>query len=279
MGLEAAVGPVGGPRLALQAAGGALSIEMDPATGVIVAVLGSRFLDDPQRAPAVGRRRTRRGARVGAAARVRGPLVTAGSAFGRPLRDLLGRTRFPSGAAATARVAAPGGGRPRPAGLERGRPARSRLDRRHDRPLVRTGPRRRAGRAGRPRLGDPHGHRRSGAGHGPRQLDRQPRRPERGSRSWSRRSAASSATRGTPGATAPDGGGLRGGCADPGSCCAARVARGTGDPASYQPRVDRPRAWVRWRHPNRRGRARAGARPADRGRSWSRAGGRHRAPQ
>jgi hypothetical protein len=30
-------------------AGGALSVEMDPATGVIVAVLGSRFFDDPQR--------------------------------------------------------------------------------------------------------------------------------------------------------------------------------------------------------------------------------------
>ena len=97
MGLEAAVGPVGGPRLALQAAGGALSIDMDPATGVIVAVLGSRFLDDPnERRRWLAAERAAR-ARVGAAARVRGPLVTAGSAFGRSLRDLLGRTRFPSG--------------------------------------------------------------------------------------------------------------------------------------------------------------------------------------
>ena len=34
LGLETAVGPDGGQRLALQAAGGALSVEMDPATGV-----------------------------------------------------------------------------------------------------------------------------------------------------------------------------------------------------------------------------------------------------
>jgi len=49
LGLETAGGRDGRQRLGLQVAGGALSVEMDPATGVIVAVLGSRFFDDPQR--------------------------------------------------------------------------------------------------------------------------------------------------------------------------------------------------------------------------------------
>ena len=49
LGLEMVRGTDGGPRLALQAAGGALCAELDPATGVVTAVLGSRFLDDPHR--------------------------------------------------------------------------------------------------------------------------------------------------------------------------------------------------------------------------------------
>ncbi len=97
MGLEAAVGPVGGPRLALQAAGGALVHRPGSGDGCDRRRAGVPLPRRSERAPAVARRRTRRGARVGAAARVRGPLVTAGSAFGRSLRDLLGRTRFPSG--------------------------------------------------------------------------------------------------------------------------------------------------------------------------------------
>jgi hypothetical protein len=49
LGLEIVVGQDGEARLGLQAAGGALSVELDPDRGTVTAVLGSRFLDDPRR--------------------------------------------------------------------------------------------------------------------------------------------------------------------------------------------------------------------------------------
>jgi hypothetical protein len=47
--LDVAFATDGRPRFGLQAAGGALSVELDPATGAVTGVLGSRFLTEPGR--------------------------------------------------------------------------------------------------------------------------------------------------------------------------------------------------------------------------------------
>ena len=49
VGLDVVVAADGRPRFGLQAAGGALSVELDPATGAVTGVLGSRFLAEPGR--------------------------------------------------------------------------------------------------------------------------------------------------------------------------------------------------------------------------------------
>jgi hypothetical protein len=49
VGLEVTVAPGSRPRVGMQAAGGALCVELDPVTGAVTGVLGSRFLADPQR--------------------------------------------------------------------------------------------------------------------------------------------------------------------------------------------------------------------------------------
>jgi hypothetical protein len=49
VGLEVSIASDGRPRFGLQAAGGALCVELDPATGAVTGVLGSRFLADSRR--------------------------------------------------------------------------------------------------------------------------------------------------------------------------------------------------------------------------------------
>jgi hypothetical protein len=49
VGLEVVIAEDGRPRVGLQAAGGALCVELDPATGAVLGVLGSRFLAETRR--------------------------------------------------------------------------------------------------------------------------------------------------------------------------------------------------------------------------------------